>query len=115
MTIIVATADLARFRAALTLATAYAALGGSARVFCHEAAVALLAATPRADDGDHPTGAPDRLTLIAMAREAAVALIACQTGMAATGLAIDQLVAGVEPGGMIGVLGASPDDRIVGF
>lgn len=118
LAIIVATADNGRFRAAMTTALAQAALGSAVRLYCHEASVALLTRAARADD-DHAmlaaAGIPDRLGLLAMAQAAGVALIACQTGLALTGLALDSLVGGVEAGGMMSLLATLGDDRLVSF
>ncbi len=116
LTVIVATADPERFRAAMTLATAQAALGGRVRVYCHERAVALLCTAPD-DDGDGAAalaaaGLPDRPALIAMAIDGGVALIACQTGLALVGLEIEDLAGGVEAGGMVGLLASLGDDRL---
>lgn len=114
LTILVAAGDAERFRAALTLASAHAALGGRARLFCHEHSVALLAG------GDDPEaaelarhGLPDRPALIDTALATGVTIIACQTGLALAGLAETDLPAGVETGGMVGVLGGMGDDRLV--
>jgi predicted peroxiredoxin len=98
LTLLVATADPERFRAALTLAAAHAALGGRTRVYFHEAAVALLAK-------------PD--PLIATAQESGATLIACQTGLAAAGLTADELPTGVETGGLISLLADLGEDRLV--
>lgn len=118
LTIIVAGADPARFRAAMTLALTQSAIGGRVRVYAHETAVPMLARLPR-DDDDSDTlaenGLPDRLDLIAIALEADVAVIACQTGMAIAGLGIDDLVDGVEAGGLMGVMTTLGDDRLVSF
>ena len=116
LTIIIATADPGRFRAAMTLATAQAALGGRVRVYCHERAVALLRVAP---DSEAPAlaaaGLPDRPALIAMAIDGGVALIACQTGLALERLGIEDLPAGVEAGGMVGLLASLGDDRLATF
>lgn len=97
LTILVATADPDRFRAALTLAAAHAALGGRTRVYFHETAVALLAT-------------PD--PLIATAQESGATLTACQTGLAAAGLEATELPIGVETGGLISLLADLGDDRM---
>jgi predicted peroxiredoxin len=113
LTIIVATADTERFRAAMTLATAQAALGGRVRVYCHERSVALLRPAPDEDAAAlAASGLPDRPALLAMAIDGGVALIACQTGLALTGLEIDELTDGVEAGGMVGLLASLGDDRL---
>lgn len=114
LTILVATADAERFRAALSLACAHAALGGSARVYCHEAAVARL--VPGADPGDDglaARGLATRGQLLSEALEGGVALIACQTGLAAAGITFDALVPGVEPGGLVSLLATLGQDRLV--
>ena len=116
MTIIVAAADRERFRAALTLATAQAALGGDVTLYCHEASVAMLRDAPRSDDASDALktiGLPDRSALISLARESGVRMIACQTGMAAHGLTLDDLAPGVEGGGMVAILAALGDARLV--
>lgn len=98
LTIVVVTDDVDRFGAALTLASAHAALGGPTRLYCHDRAVRLLI-------GDSP--------LLATAREIGVRLIACQSGLADAGLAHESLAAEVEAGGMVGVLATLGDDRLV--
>jgi predicted peroxiredoxin len=97
LTLLIATADQTRFRAALTLASANAALGGRTRVYCHEEAVPLLTA-------DEP--------LIATAMESGATMIACQTGLAAANLTADRLPEGVETGGLISLLADLGDDRL---
>lgn len=107
LTLILISEDAARGRAALSIALAQSALGGAVQLYAHERAVAFFAKAPRADDDAAPlaaAGLPDRRAMLAMATEAGVALIACQTGMALVGLGMDDLVAGVAPGGLISVL-----------
>ena len=114
LTILAATADIERFRAALSLACAHAAVGGDARLYCHEAAVALL--VPGADTGDDALaarGLATRAQLLAEARDSGVTLIACQTGLAAQGIAFDTLPPGIQPGGLVSLLAALGDDRLV--
>lgn len=114
LTILAATADIERFRAALSLACAHAALGGATRLYCHEAAVALL--VPGADAGDDALaarGLATRAQLLAEALDGGVTLIACQTGLAAQGIAFDTLAPGVESGGLVSLLAALNDDRLV--
>lgn len=116
LTVIITTPDSVRFRAGLTLAIAQSALGGRVRLYCHEASVALLTHAERPDDDGTAlavAGLPDRLALIAIARDNGVALIACQTGMAMAGLAMDDMTEGVEAGGMMGLLADLRDDRLV--
>ena len=114
LTILAATADIERFRAALSLACAHAAVGGDARLYCHEAAVALL--VPGADAGDGGLagkGLATRAQLLAEALDSGVTLIACQTGLATAGIAFDTLPPGIQPGGLVSLLAALGDDRLV--
>lgn len=118
LTIIAAAADADRFRAALTLAITQAALGGRVRVYAHEASVPLLARAARSDDGSDrlaEAGLPDRRDLIEIALEADVTIIACQTGMAIAGLGLDDLVTGVEAGGLMGLMATVGEDRLIAF
>lgn len=118
LVIIIATDDVSGFRAALTVATAQAALGGGVRVYCHEASVPLLAHGARDDDETDQldaSGLPDRRALIRIACESGVTLIACQTGLAIAGLALADLAAGVEAGGLVGLLATLGGDRLLAF
>ncbi|MGJ3649251.1 DsrE family protein [Sphingomonas sp. GlSt437] len=113
LTIVLVATDDARVRAALTLACAQAALGGRVRLFAQDAAVVALGAQPRDDDAPATPERPDRRQLLALARQSGVALIACQTGLAETGLAIDALAEGTEGGGLVGLLATLGEDRLV--
>lgn len=114
LTILTATADAERFRAALSLACAHAALGSPARVYCHEAAVALLLPGEDPDDAQRiAAGLPTRAQLLREALESGVALIACQTGLAAAGIPFNTLPAGIEPGGLVSLLAGLGEDRLV--
>jgi len=106
LTIVVATPDPDRFRAALTMACAAAALGGRTRIYLHEGAVALLTMT-----GTAPPGLPTLSELRIIALETGVELIACQTGLALAGLAAD--TERVAAGGLIDLLATLADDRLV--
>lgn len=79
-----------RLDTALTLAAAAAALGREVTMLFDGASVAAL--VPPADP------------LLAAALGLGVRVTACQTGCAAAGLALADLVDGVEPGGMVGFL-----------
>lgn len=114
LTILLISAEADRARAALTLAMAAAALGERVTLFAQERAVAML--VPGADTGDEAlaaAGLPGRGDLLAMAAEAGVRLVACQTGLALCGLAVEALADGVEAGGLVGVLAEASDGRIV--
>jgi predicted peroxiredoxin len=114
LTIVLIATDPVRVRAALTLAISQVALGGRVRLYAHEHAVSML--VPGAD-GDNlllaDAGLPDRQALLAMAVDAGVSLIACQTGLALCGLGIDNLVAGAEAGGLMSALADLNNDRLV--
>ena len=109
---VLASAEPARLRAALSLLGAQAALGGRARLYLHEDAVALLAAPPASErDAAHRTaGLPDLVTLLADARELGVELHACQTGAAMAELALDGVA---EAGGLLSLLQDLGEDRLV--
>lgn len=114
LTILLVATDPARARAALTLATAQAALGGRVRLYAHDAAVAMLVPGADGDDAElAAAGLPGRAALLGLAQEGGVALIACQTGLARAGLAIGVLAAGTEAGGLVGLLAGLGDDRLV--
>ena len=116
LTIIAATADIERFRAALSLACAHAALGGRVRLYCHEGAVRLLLPGEDPDDAQRiAAGLPTRAQLLHEALESSVALIACQTGLAAAGIPFNTLPPGLEPGGLVSLLAGLADDRLATF
>lgn len=114
LTIIAATADSERFRAALSLACAHAALGGRARLYCHEAATGLLLGGEDPEDAQRiAAGLPTRAHLLNEALASDVTLIACQTGLAAAGIPFNTLPTGIEPGGLVSLLAGLGDDRLV--
>ncbi len=103
LTIVVAGSDPERFRAALKLAAAQAALGGAARLFLDEAAVPLPA----------PAGGAAADELVAMALELGVAISLCQTGLAAAGLDLDTLDPRIGAAGLTSLLAELGEDRLV--
>lgn len=110
--IVVSTADAERLRGALILASAQAALGGSASVFLQLDAVQLLR-HPIAAPADAPhqaAGLPSLAMLIEEAAALGVALLACQSGLALTGLPADALPKGVEVGGPVSFLQQTDDE-----
>ena len=96
--IIVAGADRARFRSALTLAAAQAALGGRVRILLDGESVSLAAA-------------PDQLLDSCFELGATVTL--CQTGLAQMGLDAATLDPRFDYGGMVGWLAALGQDRLI--
>jgi hypothetical protein len=96
--IIVAEADPVRFRTALTLAAAQAALGGRVRILLDSGAVMLA-------------GTPDPLLESCFELGAEVTL--CQTGLAEAGLDGSTLDPRFCYGGMVGWLARIGADRLV--
>jgi predicted peroxiredoxin len=97
--LLIAGADRERFRSALEVAAANAALGRSTRLFLQSAAAPLLEA-------------PEEPLL-----EEAIALGAgvtvCQSGLALAGVRADRLPEGVETGGLIELLSTATAHQIV--
>lgn len=114
LTIIIATADPARFHAALSLAAAQAALERPARLFLQAEAVALLrqpVAMP--DDARYSAAGMPRLgELLDEAMALGVTVTACQTGLALAGMEASDLPGGIETGGLIELLTQAEDDRL---
>jgi predicted peroxiredoxin len=116
LTILVATADPRRFRAALSTAAAAAALGASARVFLHEDAVTLLGQAEEPESAHFAAaGLPDRAALLSVAQESGVQLLVCQSGLALADLSLDAFPAGTEAGGLVSLLATLGEDRLVAF
>jgi predicted peroxiredoxin len=115
LTILVAEPSPARFRTALTLAAAQAALGAKARLFVDGAAVVLLR-PPVRDDADPDfvaAGMPALADLLGEALVIGVEVSACQSGLALTGTNAAVLDPRIDFGGMIGLLQTLDDDRLV--
>jgi predicted peroxiredoxin len=96
--IIVAGTDPVRFRTALTLAAAQAALGGRARILLDSGAV-VLAEAPEA--------------LLKSCFELGVEVTLCQSGLAETGLEASALDPRFSYGGMVGWLADLGSDRLL--
>jgi predicted peroxiredoxin len=96
--IVVAGTDPRRFRTALTLAAAQAALGGRVRILLDGESVALAAT---ADD------------LLDSCFELGATITLCQTGMAEAGLDAAALDPRFDHGGMVGWLAELGEDRLV--
>ncbi|MGC6401707.1 hypothetical protein ACNI3Q_14145 [Sphingomonas sp. FW199] len=96
LTLIVAGDDPQRFDAAVAVAAAEAAIGGTVRLYAHRMAVMRLS---------------DPMLVDAM--DGGVAVIACQTGLAEAGIDLSTLDPRIEGGGMVGLLLALGDDRLV--
>jgi predicted peroxiredoxin len=115
LTIIVATADPARFHAALSLAAAQAALERPARLFLQAEAVALLRRPiARPDDLRYSAAGMPRLgELLEEAMALGVTVTACQTGLALAGMEASDLADGIETSGLIELLTQTEDDRLI--
>lgn len=113
LNIIVLTPDAERFRGALTVAAAAAAMGESAALFLQLDAVRLLGLeAPR--DGEHRrAGLPTLAELRDDARALGVRLFACQTGLALAEMDATALPDGVEASGPLAFLAASKEGRLV--
>lgn len=96
--IIVTGMDPARFRSALTLAAAQAALGGRVRILFDGESVSLAAVPGELLDTCFELGATVTL---------------CQTGLAEAGLDAATLDPRFDYGGMVGWLAALGEDRLV--
>jgi len=96
--IIVAGTDMVRFRTALTLAAAQAALGGRTRILLDSGAVPLAA---------------NRNELLESCFELGVDVTLCQSGLAEAGLAASALDPRFSYGGMVGWLADLGTDRLV--
>ena len=113
--IVVASADQTRLRSALGLALSQAALGGAARLFVDTAAVALLRMPVVGDDDALQTagGMPTLAALVGEARAAGGAAPGCPAGWACPGPPPADFDPRVAFGGMVGMLAALGDDRLV--
>jgi peroxiredoxin family protein len=98
LSIIVADVDPVRFRTALTLAAAQAALGARSRMLLDNAAVPLAA---NSDE------------LLESCFELGVSVTLCQSGLALAGLQADRLDPRFAYGGMLGWLADLGEDRLL--
>jgi predicted peroxiredoxin len=115
LTLIVAGADPRRFHAALAMAAASAATGAATRVYLHGDAVLLLVPPLRSPDDDRHrmSGLPTLAQILDEALELGVHMICCQSGLAMADIAADSFDARIETGGLVGLMGALGDDRLV--
>lgn len=111
LTIIVASGDGERFRTALVMALAQAALGGGVRIFLQERAVGLL----EGDDADAyaAAGLPGRAAMLADALDTGIAIIGCQSGLALIGRHASDFDPRIGWAGMVSLLHDLGNDRLV--
>ena len=115
LTIVIADVSSERFRTALSLATATAALGGRARIFLQGEAVSILRQPIMGweDDAYADAGLP---TLPAHYRDAldlGVRFILCQSGMALTGAEPRDYDPATEYAGMVSIVADLGEDRLL--
>jgi predicted peroxiredoxin len=113
--LILASDEPIRFHAALSIAAASAAAGATTRLFLHGDAAGLLACPVSSpEDGRYrAAGLPTLAQMLDEALTLGVILICCQSGLALAGLAADALDSRIEVGGLVGLLTALGDDRLV--
>ena len=110
LSIVVSGTDPSRLHAALSMAAAWAALERPARIFLQAEAAGLLA---RFDDDVGKGGQPSLRELLNESMALGVSVIACQTGLALSGLSADGLPEGVETGGLVGFLAERGEDQLM--
>ena len=112
LTIIVASPDRERFRSALEVAAASAALGRATRLFLQGAAASLL--QPSVEEAElEASGAPGRHQLMEETLALGATLTVCQSGIALAGMRADRLPDGVDTGGLVELLATARDHQIV--
>ena len=110
LSIVVSGPDPSRLHAALSMAAAWAALERPARIFLQAEAAGLLA---RLDDEAGGGGQPSLRELLTESLALGVTVIACQTGLALSGLSAESLPEGVETGGLVGFLAERGEDQLM--
>ena len=108
LSIVVASADEGRFRSALELAAANAALDRPTRLFLQAQAVRALM-----ERGHAAEGMPSPQEMLDEAIALGVQVSACQSGLALTGLDSSALPNGVETEGLVSFLAARRDDQLL--
>jgi predicted peroxiredoxin len=114
--IVILTPDPERFRGALTLAAAQAALGAEVVIFCQLEAAALLRPpfTAPNDAAHQAKGLPTLNDLMSDAAGLGVRFIACQSGMELCGMEFSGLAPHTSTGGPVSFLQSVGDaDRLM--
>lgn len=114
--IVILTPDRERFRGALTLAAAQAALGAEVTIFCQLEAAALLRQpfTAPNDAAHQAKGLPTLDDLMSDAAGLGVRFIACQSGMELCGMKAKDLSPHSSTGGPVSFLQSVEDgDRLL--
>ena len=114
LTIIVAGADEERFRSALEVAAANAALDRTTRVFLQGAAASLLQRLAlEVEEPEGNLGTPTVAQLLDEALALGASVTVCQSGLALAGMRADQLPDGVETGGLVELLASGRNHRLL--
>lgn len=108
--LIVASRDAARFRSALEVAAAQAALGRPARLFLQADAVALLRSM---DELPAPQGQPTLRQMLEETLALGATVTACQSGLALAGMTAADLPVDIETGGLVELLAGAGDDQLL--
>lgn len=106
LNLLVASADGARFYAALETAMALTALGREVRIFLQAEAAALVKPPIRyaGDGARRAVGQPDLAAMLGEVLAAGVELSLCQTGLEMAGLAAQDIDPHLTPTGLVGWL-----------
>jgi predicted peroxiredoxin len=114
LTIIVAGADEERFRSALEVAAANAALDRTTRVFLQGAAASLLGRfAAEVEEPRGVLGAPTLMQLLDEALALGASITVCQSGLALAGMRADRLPEGVETGGLVELLASGRNHQLL--
>ncbi|HEX8445701.1 MAG TPA: DsrE family protein [Sphingomonas sp.] len=115
LTIVVADVSSERFRTALSLASATAALGARARIFLQGESVSILREpiVGWEDDACANAGLPTLRAQYRDARDLGVRFILCQSGLHLTGAEPRDYDPATEFAGMVSVLTDLGDDRLL--
>jgi predicted peroxiredoxin len=115
LTIVVADMSSERFRTALVMAAAHAALGGKARLFLQGEAVSILRApiAGTEDETHEAAGLPTLGELIDDTLALGVTMTGCQSGQALFDATADEFHPALAWAGMTTVLAELGEDRLV--
>jgi predicted peroxiredoxin len=115
LTIIVVEASPERFRAALSIAAAQAALGWRARIFIQGEAVGLLRPPLQSfrDEAHQKAGLPTLAMLFDEALDLGAEVIACQSGLLLCNMEAEELDDRIQFGGLVSILQTTANDRVL--
>lgn len=115
LTIIIADVSSERFRCALSIAAAHAALDGKARIFMQGESIGIIRPPMIGweDDAYAEAGLPTLPQLFDEALKLGVRIIVCQSAMQMTGAEPRDFDARVEYGGLVSLIQTLGDDRLL--